>query len=129
MRRLTLALGMVALAAVLAACSGTSAAEPSAVPAGSPAAPGGDVSIIAKDIKFQQTDVVVKAGTPLAVVFDNQDGAAHDIKISDAAGKEVFKGEIVSNATVTYQVPALAAGLYTFICEVHPDMKGTIAAQ
>ena len=59
------------------------------------------------------------------MVFVNQDGAPHNIKISDAAGKEVFKGDIVSNATVTYQVPALAAGTYTFICEVHPDMKGT----
>ena len=26
-------------------------------------------------------------------------------------------------------VPALAAGTYAFICEVHPDMKGTITAQ
>ena len=116
MRRLTLALGMVALAAVLAACGGTSVAEPSA-PTGASA---GDATIV---------DVSVKAGAPLAVVFVNQEGAPHNIKISDAAGKEVFKGDIVSNATVTYQVPALAAGLYTFICEVHPDMKGTIAAQ
>jgi plastocyanin len=126
MRRLTLALGMVALAAVLAACGGTSAAEPTAAPSGATA---GDATIVAKDIKFQQPQVAVKAGSPLAVVFVNQDGAPHNIKISDAAGKEVFKGDIVSNATVTYQVPALAAGTYTFICEVHPDMKGTITAQ
>ena len=126
MRRLTLALGMVALAAVLAACGGTSAAEPSAAPSGATA---GDATIVAKDIKFQQPQVAVKAGAPLAVVFVNQDGAPHNIRISDAAGKEVFKGDIVSNATVTYQVPALAAGTYTFICEVHPDMKGTITAQ
>ena len=126
MRRLTLALGMVALAAVLAACGGTSAAEPTAAPSGATA---GDATIVAKDIKFQQPQVAVKAGAPLAVVFVNQDGAPHNIKISDAAGKEVFKGDIVSNATVTYQVPALAAGTYTFICEVHPDMKGTITAQ
>lgn len=126
MRRLTLALGMVALAAVLAACGGTSAAEPTAAPSGATA---GDATIVAKDIKFQQPQVAVKAGAPLAVVFVNQDGAPHNIRISDAAGKEVFKGDIVSNATVTYQVPALAAGTYTFICEVHPDMKGTITAQ
>ena len=125
MRRLTLALGMVALAAVLAACSGTSAAQPPA-PSGASA---GDATIVAKDLKFLQTDVTVKAGTPLEVVFVNQEGAPHNVEISDAAGKEVFKGEIVSNTTVTYKVPALTAGLYTFICEVHPDMKGTIAAQ
>ena len=30
---------------------------------------------------------------------------------------------------MTYAVPALAAGTYPFICEVHPDMKGTITAE
>ena len=44
-------------------------------------------------------------------------------------GTQVFKGDIVAGTKVTYAVPALAAGTYTFICEVHPDMKGTITAQ
>ena len=48
---------------------------------------------------------------------------------SDASGASVFKGEIVSSTKVTYKVPALPAGTYGFICEVHPDMKGTITAQ
>ena len=73
--------------------------------------------------------VTVKAGTAFAIDFDNQDGAPHNIAISDASGAKVFKGDIVSSSKVTYQVPALAAGTYTFICEVHPDMKGTITAQ
>jgi plastocyanin len=51
------------------------------------------------------------------------------VAIADAAGGSVFKGEIVSGKQATYQVPALAAGTYTFICEVHPNMKGTITAR
>jgi plastocyanin len=130
MKRLTLAFGLVALAAVLAACSGASAAPATSDPSAAPAAPAGDaVTIVAKDIKFQQTDVAVTADKPLSVVFDNQDGAPHNIAISDASGAQVFKGEIVSGTSVTYAVPALAAGSYTFICEVHPDMKGTITAK
>lgn len=130
MKRLTLAFGLVALAAVLAACSGASAAPATSEPSAAPEAPAGDaVTIVAKDIKFQQTDVAVTAGKPVIVVFDNQDGAPHNIKISDASGASVFKGEIVSGTKVTYSVPALAAGTYAFICEVHPDMKGTITAQ
>ena len=127
MRRLTLALGMVALAAVLAACWRTSAPEPTAAPVrrDPPATPRSSP----RTSSSRRPQVAVKAGAPLAVVFVNQDGAPHNITISDAAGKEVFKGDIVSNATVTYEVPALAAGTYTFICEVHPDMKGTITAQ
>jgi plastocyanin len=129
MKRLTLTLGLLALAAVLAACSGASAApgtqDPS--PAGSPS--GDAVAITARDMKFVPSSVSVKAGSPFAVAFDNQDGAPHNIRISDASGAKVFAGEIVSSQKVTYQVPALAAGMYSFICEVHPDMKGTITAQ
>jgi plastocyanin len=127
MKRLTLTLGLLALAAVLAACSGASAApEGTTQP---PAGGTGDVSIVAKDIAFQTTDVAVKAGAPVTIDFDNQDGAPHNIAISDAKGQTVFKGDIVSSRQVTYSVPALAAGTYTFICEVHPNMKGTITAK
>jgi plastocyanin len=128
MKRLTLTFGLLALAAVLAACSGASAApgETAAPPAGNP---GATVSVVAKDIKFVTPAVAVKAGAAFAIDFDNQDGAPHNIAISDASGARVFKGDIVSSSKVTYQVPALAAGTYTFICEVHPDMKGTITAQ
>ena len=127
MKRLTLTLGLLALAAVLAACSGASAApEGTTQP---PAGGTGDVSIVAKDIAFKTTDVAVKAGSPVTIDFDNQDAAPHNIAISDANGQSVFKGEIVSSKQVTYNLPALAAGTYTFICEVHPNMKGTITAK
>ena len=137
MKRLTLAFGLVALAAVLAACSGASAAPtstgdpaPSTAAPGTPGGPtGGAVAIAAKDLVFDQTDVAVPAGTPFTIDFDNQDGAPHNVAISDASGASLFKGEIVSSTKVTYSVPALSAGAYTFICEVHPDMKGTITAQ
>ena len=128
MKRLTLTFGLLALAAVLAACSGATAAAPTpAAPAGNPS--GDAVTIVAKDMKFVQSAVPVKAGAAFDLVFDNQEGAPHNVAISDASGASVFKGEIVSNAKVTYKVPALSAGTYGFICEVHPDMKGTITAQ
>jgi len=128
MKRLTLTFGLLALAAVLAACSGASAGAPTpAAPAGSPS--GDAVTITAKDIKFVPTAVSVKADTAFDIVFDNQDGAPHNIVISDPSGSQVFKGEIVSSKKVDYQVPALAAGSYSFLCEVHPDMKGTLTVQ
>ncbi len=128
MQRLTITLGLVALAAVLAACSGTSAAPGTSAPAPSGAATGDVVSITAKDLKFDPTQVSVKAGQAFSIAFDNQEAAPHNVAISDASGASVFKGEIVSSAKVTYAVPALAAGAYPFICDVHPDMKGTITA-
>ena len=125
MQRLTLTLGLVALATVLAACSGATAA---------PATPAGSVDpntpvVVAKDITFVNTNVTVAADEAFSLVLDNQEAAPHNIQISDATGAKVFTGEVVSNAKVTYQVPALAAGSYPFICEIHPDMKGTIVAE
>jgi len=132
MPRLILATGLIAVAALAAACSGAEAAPatPTAPAATSvPGPAGASVSIVAKDIKFATPDVTVAAGQPVTIDFDNQDGAPHNIAISDASGASVFKGDIVSGSTITYQVPALAAGIYSFICEVHPDMKGTITAK
>jgi plastocyanin len=49
--------------------------------------------------------------------------------IKDAAGTTVFKGDIVSKQQITYNVGPLAAGDYTFLCEVHPNMTGTVTVQ
>lgn len=128
MERLILGLGIAALAIVTAACSGATAAPGSDAPG--PSAPAGDaIVIVAKDMKFQTAAVTVKAGTPVAIVLDNQESAPHNIAIKDASGAEVFKGEIVTNTKVNNAIPALAPGTYTFLCEVHPDMKGTITAE
>lgn len=132
MKRFALTLGLVAAAAVFAACGGASAAPPTEAPGSNPPAdpaPGGTVTIVAKDMQFAPADVTVPAGTAVQIVFDNQEGAPHNIAISDASGASVFKGEIVSNKQVTYSVPALQPGSYPFICEVHPNMKGTITAE
>jgi plastocyanin len=31
--------------------------------------------------------------------------------------------------TRTYDVPALAAGTYEFVCTVHPNMRGTLTVE
>ena len=42
----------------------------------------------------------------------------------------MLKGEIFNGAaTKTYQVPALGAGTYTFVCSVHPNMTGTLTVK
>lgn len=128
MKRLFLALGLTALAVITAACSGATAAPATDAPA--PSAPSGDaIVVVARDLVFQSTEITVPAGEPVAIVLDNQEGAPHNVAIKDASGAEVFKGEIVANAKVTNAVPALSAGTYTFWCEVHPDMQGTITAE
>ena len=113
-----------------AAPSGEASAEPSGSPAAS-GAPGGSVSIVASGIAFTTTAVTAPADTPFLIVFENQDDSIpHDVAITDAAGAQVFKGETFPGVDVRdYNVPALAAGEYTFICTVHPNMTGTLTAE
>lgn len=128
MKRLLLGLGVATLAIVTAACSGATAAPASDAP--NPSAPAGDeIVIVAKDMKFQTTSVTVRANEPVTIVLDNQESAPHNIAVKDASGAEVFKGEIVTNTKVSNAIPALAVATYAFLCEVHPDMKGTITAE
>jgi plastocyanin len=131
MKRLVLGLGLVALAVISAACSGGSGASASAPAASAPAAsaPAGDaIVVVAKDLKFSTASITAPADEAFQIVLDNQESAPHNIAIKDATGAEKFKGEIVTSTTITYDVPALAAGPYEFWCEVHPDMKGTLTA-
>jgi plastocyanin len=74
--------------------------------------------------------VTAPAGTPFVIAFDNQDaGIPHNVEIKDASGAEVFKGDVFPGVEKRdYQVPALAAGTYTFTCVVHPNMTGTLTA-
>jgi plastocyanin len=64
------------------------------------------------------------------IQYDNNDpGIPHNVEIKDANGTSVFKGQIITGpATASYQIPALAAGTYTFVCDVHPNMTGTLTA-
>lgn len=112
--------------------SGGSAApsiSASAAPSGGSA--GASVSIVASGIAFTTPTVTAPADAPFVIAFDNQDaGILHNVAISDAAGTEVFRGDIFPGVeTRDYQVPALAAGDYPFICSVHPNMTGTLTAE
>jgi cytochrome c-type biogenesis protein CcmH/NrfG/plastocyanin len=113
------------------AASGSAAPAASAGPSASvaPSAPTGSVvNETALNLAFGTSRLSAPAGTPFTIHFDNQDtGVPHDIEIRDSAGNTVFKGEMVTGpAQVDYAVPALAAGLYTFACPVHPNMTGTL---
>ena len=112
-----------------------SAAPSGAAPSGSPAASGGaaseSVTVTASGIQFTTPAVTAPADQPFVIDFENQDaGTPHNIEIKDSSGGVAFKGDIFPGvATKQYQVPALAAGSYPFVCTVHPNMTGTLTAE
>ena len=74
------------------------------------------------------TTLEAPAGQPFKIAFSNNDsGVQHNVEIKKADGSSAFRGEIVTGVTtITYDVPALEAGAYTFNCTVHPAMTGTL---
>jgi plastocyanin len=117
----------------LAACSGGGEATPSA------AAPSGDcatadadnnVDMSADGLAFSASCIEVPADTAFTITFENKEDVPHNIAIFSDSSKsdDLFKGEIVTGTTVTYNVPALPAGEYYFDCEVHPEMNGSVTA-
>ncbi|MDR3546017.1 MAG: cupredoxin domain-containing protein, partial [Candidatus Limnocylindrales bacterium] len=127
-----------ASAAPSAVPSGAAAsAAPSGSPSGSPAASGGAAETVlqlaAANIAYDQTDLTAPANTPFQIAFTNNDaGIPHNVSIHQGSptGTEVFKGAIFTGvANQTYDVPALPAGTYSFVCSVHPNMVGTLTVK
>jgi hypothetical protein len=117
----------------------TGEAGPSGAPAGSggPESSGGapppeaDVVLVAFNIAFDLASFTAPADTPFAIALVNNDAnVPHNVELKDGAGTSVFTGEIFPGVdTRIYDVPALPAGAYTFLCTVHPSMTGTATIQ
>ncbi len=125
------------------ACWKDAFAQPSAAPSAAPSAgasaapseaPAATViRISAQNIAFDLSQIEVPADQPFQIEFANNDpGIPHNVAIHEGSptGIPVFVGEIVTCVTtITYDVPALPAGTYGFVCTVHPNMTGTLTAK
>ena len=87
------------------------------------------IAISANNLKFSTAELSVPANEAFKLKFDNKEAQPHNVWITDASGGTVFKQPFFTGPkTVTWDVPALAPGTYTFKCEVHPTMVGTLTA-
>jgi plastocyanin len=116
----------VTVATLLAACRG-----PAGTVGPAPSAPSGGVAVVAADMAFDRGELAIPAGRPFPLLFENRDGAPHNIRILAAnSGDTLFVGEIFSGpGSRTYALPAIPAGAYRFRCDVHPAMAGEVVAR
>jgi plastocyanin len=126
-RARSLSAAWLASAAFVAACStatGSASLEPP------PTAPPGGAVLVAEEQRFDRPRLDLPAGVAVPLLFENRDASPHNVAIVDAKGASVFAGEIFGGkGDRTYAVPPLAAGTYSFRCDVHPDMHGALVAR
>ena len=115
---------LVLLIVALPAAACTEAERQVAVQAVVPAA---TTTITARNLEFEQTTVAMKAGVPLRLVLQNEDaGIPHNILVR-GGGTDIGKTEIVTGiARAELSFGPLPPGEYAFLCEIHPNMAGTI---
>jgi plastocyanin len=121
-----LAIGAVVMVGggVVAAARGERKTEAKAGEAGAAAV----FKLKAQSVAFDKTEIDLKADADVEISFTNADtGIPHNIDITSADGKSIFKGDLLTGAaTTTYAFHSPPAGTYNFQCDVHPTMKGTV---
>ena len=105
------------------ACAGSGASS-SPTPASSAASGGSKTAAVTiKSFSFGPASVTIAKGG--SVTFTNNDGTTHTISSGTAPNKDgKFDKELSggSETTITLDTP----GTYTYFCNIHQTMKGTI---
>jgi plastocyanin len=92
---------------------------------------GPEVSLEASELSFGVRRLTAPADERLTLRFSNDSSVAHNVSIYRRDGEPLFTGEVFTGPRVIeYAIPALAAGSYQFVCDVHPQqMTGTLVAR
>jgi plastocyanin len=127
----TLALTLVL---VLAACGGSeesAAASDDNTGGGTVEVVDGNVEITAAELAFDATTIVAPAGEAFTITLVNDDTAPHNISVYvEEGGDDIVLGDVINGGeTVTVEVPALDAGEYFFVCDLHTEMSGTVVVE
>ena len=121
LRLLALLLGSL-LVLGLAAC-GSSGDSGSSSGGGGGDLPPGDVVLTADNIAWDTDSLEAPADTDFTIVIDNKDeGVQHNLDIKETE----FKSELETGVSAQVLQINLPAGEYDFICDLHPNMAGTL---
>ncbi|MFE1962224.1 cupredoxin family copper-binding protein [Streptomyces sp. NPDC059479] len=85
---------------------------------------GGQDQVTIDNFAFMPAALTVAPGARITVT--NKDDTAHTVTAT--AGKAFDTGTVDAGRTVTFTAPA-KAGVYPYICTIHPFMKGTLTVR
>jgi len=138
LRRSALIAITVAMALALVACGngdsdadGNGGANGGSAGGGTATVSNGAVEISADNLEFDASTIEAPAGEAFTITLVNNDTAPHNISIhTEEGGDEIVTGGTINGGeTVEVEVPALDAGEYYFLCDIHPDMNGTVVVE
>jgi plastocyanin len=115
-------LACAALAMVGAGCGGDDDDDGGGGSAGGGGG-GAGAQVTMKDIKFDPSEVTVKAGD--TVTWTNEDSVGHDVTGDDF--KSGDPGGIGDGDTFEHTFDE--AGTFKYVCTVHPGMEGTVKVE
>lgn len=133
LRRGTVLSAVIALAAFMAACSTPSESgdDEGSTGGGTVAVTDGVVELSAADLEFDANVIQATAGEAFTITFTNNESQPHNVAIyTEEGGDEIVKGNVIGEGeTDEVAVEALEAGEYFFVCDVHPEMTGTVVVE
>jgi len=124
--------GLALVAFALTACGGASSTP---VERGTATVTDGGVEITADALAFDLSTIEAPAGEGFTVHLVNVESQPHNFSVyTTEGGDPIAEGEIINgpDATVDIEIPALEAGEYFFVCDVHSTveaMTGTLVVR
>ncbi|HUV82924.1 MAG TPA: plastocyanin/azurin family copper-binding protein [archaeon] len=108
-------------------CTGNKTTTPTDIPTATltatpaatatPATTPMNVEVTIKDLAFDPANVSISVGD--TVIWKNEDNVDHQIKIGDVESTLFSEGETFNHTFNT-------TGTFSYICTIHPSMKGTV---
>ena len=90
---------------------------------------GAEALITASNTSAYDEDLInVPSGVPVTFTFENrQGGVQHNVHITEP--EDLVQSDVVTGPdSITFEATFEEPGEYTFVCDVHPEMEGTIEA-
>lgn len=118
---------IAAIVLMLAACSSSASPTPAAG-GGTATVTNGAVTITAASLEFDADAIEAPAGEAFTITLVNNDTVPHNISVyTEEGGERLAEGEIVNaGESTTIDVAALDAGTYYWVCDLHPEMNGSL---